>query len=703
MSSIARQLWPVLLTGGLLTVPPGAVAQSLSVTAQRGESTLRWIIPPARIPSICGEDLFAVESVHAGPKATCLRREGAAGRMVIVREYKLPPDLGLYRLIRGLAPADPTAVLWAAPHIKRFHPVTLSTTTISTLTQPTPWNGAPMRLFDRNGDGQLEVLVADDRNSHVRDLATGALLTTYLETPFAFSLERLLFGRLDADPAAELVHFPSGQGIEVYDGMSMQLDQSLSTGWTVDFPAHVLDLESDGRDEVAYVALGTVNVVDFTQAPPVQRTLTVPQVNIEAAVVLQWSGDARPELAVVSADRAAVVDPRTGAVLENWPAVPFGDVLRDLQVVDLDGDGREDLLWNIDQRLIYWRNGAQPVYLQNETARVDALDAPRAAGQPLRTVEFYYGFPGGGETGSAMVDRFATGLERQEMRLVNLPIGAPAVYGDLHPGAGRELVSHGYQRFDLRNAQGTLLWSVPLLTGGSEIELLAASPRPCNTTPCPTLLAAEFLLGGGPQGGSRLVLFDGHTGDRLWSTPLDGRENPSYTAVAFLDINGDQHPDLLSATWIERQITARDGQTRQILWQRQLEDGFLPADLKVSLDTPTQLVLLSKGSLEARLELLNPATGETKRWRNAPVAVTGIRPLRLANGLPGWLLLGDAAAVHVVDGNLRGGIRSLATPDIVEASAFLPGVAYLATEHTVTRIDVPFDTLLIDDFETESP
>ena len=258
-------------------------------------------------------------------------------------------------------------------------PGSIDTSSFARLDFPVGTEHYGIAIGDLNGDGKLDLAVSNRSDSTVsvlRNASTNGRIR-FLET-VVFGADRgqggLAIGDLDGDGKLDLAvanNYPSPSGVSVLRNTSVSID-TLSFAPRVFFPVNfedgalavaIQDLNGDGRpdlvvtggdDEDAYILRNwsTSGSISFGLELSVSSTGEFPGVAMG-----DLDGDGRPDIALSSSEE--VVDGRvsvfrntsTAAGISFNGRVDFalGVHAHRIEVGDLNGDGKPDLLFNTSE------------------------------------------------------------------------------------------------------------------------------------------------------------------------------------------------------------------------------------------------------------------------------------------------------------------------------------------------------------------
>ncbi|MEP6662514.1 MAG: VCBS repeat-containing protein [Verrucomicrobiota bacterium] len=111
----------------------------------------------------------------------------------------------------------------------------------------------------------------------------------------------------------------------------------------------VADLNSDGRPDLAYYGDPKELVVQYnegsnTWSAPKRWPIEDGQLGQNALSTGDLNGDGLPDLILLGENQIFILSQGTNKTLGEPEKIPFTDVVKAVQVLDIDGDGRDDLL-----------------------------------------------------------------------------------------------------------------------------------------------------------------------------------------------------------------------------------------------------------------------------------------------------------------------------------------------------------------------
>jgi hypothetical protein len=128
----------------------------------------------------------------------------------------------------------------------------------------------------------------------------------------------------------------------------------------------VQDLNGDGRPDLAYYGEPRELVVQYNNgaggwSAPKRFAIGDGQMVPDALVVGDMNGDGLPDLLVLGETCVYLLTQKSNHTLEEPERIPFTDAVRSLQALDIDGDGRDDLL------MVSWESAA-PIRFRLQTS-----------------------------------------------------------------------------------------------------------------------------------------------------------------------------------------------------------------------------------------------------------------------------------------------------------------------------------------------
>lgn len=699
----------------LLWVLAGCLAGPLSaqpLTEQVGvrDPSFLFAFVAWGIEGPCGADGYA----HDAGYRVCLRRTPGGDRLEVLQAAPLPVALAGLQVIRGPVPGD-RRILWtdrpllSSTPVLAYDPVTNDLEQIGLL--PGGIGSGQVRgLLDFDADGVQELLTTDGFDTRIISLpgAPGGafqVLATVSTAPWQQSVPFL--AQIDADPQTELAGAVGGQ-LRFLDPRT-QMVEAFAPGVPLSSAVYVGDWDADGVDELAQPAAGGFALVDPNRVPAVSASApTSLTASVDLLARVDWTGTASHQIATRSRFGFKVLDPRSGAVLADYPR---DDLLaaRVLRAHDWDGDGDGDLaLVRADATLLLLRNPEGPQLLQRGAGPkrpLGLLNTPQGA--ELVTLEMF-----GTEPVHGMLRRRNT----QTLAVLGEADIGPqesafprAAVGDFHPLPGAEvLIGTSRTLRAYRVSDGSLLWErVQPAAGTRDFGDLALPDGECGTDPpaCQRVVVAE-----GPRPGSgdplshRPMLLDGADGRELWVGPPSDCPGCRNGAVAYTDLDGDGDREVLHSTQSVQggEVRALDGVSATPLWQ-----SSLPLELVQFVRTPGPVRRLAGIDPTRTLSVLDPSSGAVVRSRRInPSTGTPRCLLRCElNYLPQgrgaglWLIWdGDSGRLSLVRRDLRDE-PELAFPGGEGARALEPEALASGSGIGLSRFGVARDGLFADEFE----
>ncbi len=686
-----------------------AAAAVPTLDAVHSDLSMDWLVAPQRMAGACGDDLFAIEDTRSGARRLCLRRSAATGALSVRSSTIIDGD-GWFRILRRPTAADPGFILSATPRVLR-HDVASGATV--ELARFEGLNGASdlWRWFDREGDGTGDIVFQVLGGVEVRSAATGQVVASASGAPWTASILNMAAGQFDADAAGEIAVW-SPTGITLYDGLTLQAQGApIPTGlrYAGGFLL-VEDWDADGRDEVLYHATDGVAVVDFDQATPVRRLETGGQTPPLSTALVDWTPGGLPEVAVLASDRAAIV------ALDSGAPVAFASLTSELAPAGLfsgspgfvrESTGSPVLLWLAQSLMVSWSAGQPVREVQEGVAGLPMVSAPASSAGGDRGLLHGVRRLANGTASLGLVRRDADTLVGLSDVVLDTSFtdGMAAVVA--RPGVGRDVLTVGGAMLRLHDVSGATLWTriLPFETG-DQWNLAAGASGQCTHPACNRILV-EQRAQTTASAGSRLVLINGVDGSTAWEGPRDNCLGCGYVAIALGDAAGDGAPEMLSANRVSASGTAvvlRDATSFAVLWERAFAVFTGPIDVGIAGSGGREVALLTADNVDGtRVHRIDPTTGATIVAVQVPSTVTRLRYLAYGADRGGWLLLGDDRAVWLLDADLQSAPARIDVAEIETATSTEYGVAFLASRHTIHRLVVDGERLLVDGFEPASP
>lgn len=686
------------------------IAQPLTEQLSVRDLNFRFAYVAWGIESPCGADGYA----HDAGYQVCFRRVAGGDRLEVLRAAPLPDLLSGLQVIRGPVAGD-RRILWTqnplsiSTPVYAHDPVTNGVAQIGVL--PGGFGSGQVRgLLDFDADGVQELLTTDGFDTRIISLpgAPGGafqVLATVSTAPWQQSVPFL--AQIDADPQTELAGAPGGQ-LRFLDPRT-QTVEAFAPGVPLVSAVYVGDWDADGVDELAQPAAGGFALVDPNRVPAVYASApTSLTASVDLLARVDWTGTASHQIATRSRFGIKVLDPRSGALLADYPQDDLR-AARVLRAQDWDGDGDGDLaLLRADAALLLLRNPEGPELLQRGAGPkrpLGLLSTPQGA--ELVSLEMF-----GTEPVHGMLRR----RNAQTLAVVGEADTGPqesaymrAALGDFHPLPGAEvLIGSSRTLRAYRVSDGSLLWERVQPTASTrEFGDFALPDGECSgtTTPCQRIVVAE-----GPRPGSgdtlshRPILLDGADGQDVWVGPPSDCPGCRNGAVAYTDLDGDGDREVLHSTQSLQggEVRALDGVSPTPLWQ-----STLPLELVQLVRTSDPVRRLAGIDTTRTLTVLDPLSGAVVRSRSIDPSTGAPRCLLRCelNYLPQgrgaglWLIWdGDSGALSLVRRDLRGEVQN-AFPGGEGAQALDRDALASGSQIGLTRYGVDQDALFTDEFE----
>lgn len=692
-----------MLTAPLLAARIAALAFSVleppAITAKASESQLYFLLPPTRVESVCGSDLFALElRTSVGSMAwVCLKADAVSGRLNVTN-WGYADGFG-GRLIRGPVANDRGVIAVIGQDFVRLDPLTLEQTIIGTMSPPVATVNAGTVIDVPPGIANAVLLNTSD-DTQLRTFPGGQFLRTVFAWPQSVNWARQPVGRFlssttslvasrDNEGTVSLIHpdtgaiaqsFPDvvfGNWARVATPSAGGIDSIVTiTGQFAD------QISVDGFAPWSSSGIGGSGDGLVVSAGPVDWTAG------EHDVVGLWNYALRVFDPVTMAVRYEEAIPYTRAILVQAQLFP----------VDVDGDGLQEVFWtDVYGSLYSLPHGGPSRELQGPGG---GFQVAGVSGATLVTAETSNTFQ---NEHLDIVFRDARTLEVKSRRTAAAADFGSEVLAGALPGYEQQVL---LTRTNRRIAAESVVDGTPLWERDNEIpyhndwEHFALPTGRCDPGACTRLLvAANAADTSGP--GSYLWLIDATTGETLWqSVPGADTAGGGYQAIAIADINGDGVPDLLDAhyNWPGGyQAEAIDGATFEKLWTKDLGNAF-PQAVGAASKGDTRVALLLDGSAE----LLDPTDGQTLATRPVDTDIyancCSIRYDAFTSGQGIWVILGGTA-VQWLDADFANPAQSIDARGVSSEVSRGRGAMFAAGAEGVYRIQFPRDDIFMDDAE----
>jgi hypothetical protein len=185
---------------------------------------------------------------------------------------------------------------------------------------------AQMRAGDLDGDGLQDLIVVNNARSKITLLFNQTGKTNQLAS------ERKPVKR-------EINELPPGSRFRIESISSEKRIASLV----------VTDLNADGRPDLAYYGEPKELVVQYNQgtnvwSAPRRWPIEDGQINLNALVSGDLNGDGRTDLVLLAENHVYLLAQKEGHSLVEPEKIPYSGTVKGIQVLDIDGDGLEDLM-----------------------------------------------------------------------------------------------------------------------------------------------------------------------------------------------------------------------------------------------------------------------------------------------------------------------------------------------------------------------
>jgi|GEM_PF-5517049 len=524
----------------------------------------RFFGPLAESP--CGADWYVIE----GSRWMCAR-PNQAGRWRVTEFGQFAPNLN--RLVRGPLGSERRMIFGVQNTLSWWDPVTHQVQPLGELpggivldtTQSYPL------LVDHDGDGRPEMVVRPAFGSQLAIVALPGGPVPALQQvgtiPEPWHITPGLVGQFDADSRTELVRFEPTV-LRFLDVGTVQ-EEAFSVAGSFDQPSLALNWDGDPNDEMVLARSGqpTVALVDLGG---VVRDISVAGSGLlRGYAPVNWSGDQRPELAVVWESKIAVVDPRTGSILANFDWFTPDLHFRRPTVVDWEQDADQDALW-LDDGMILLRNPQGPERLQFSSSRKKPLQIRATPTGPiLISLEEETGW---GRSASLLSQRDPDTLAlRSFAKLENCTDLPTTLLGRSADDSIGVVYCAGLETLRAFAATtGQPLWTrvLPSVPSANFWRAVEPADDTCIDVACNRALIVADSIETGPH----IELIDAQSGNPIHVIDLPGSSR--VPAIALTDMTGDGNPDLLYSEDGDGQpgsppafMTAVNGATFAQLWR----------------------------------------------------------------------------------------------------------------------------------------
>lgn len=580
--------------------------------AALGDLELNYADFSIDIESRCGADWFVLEGVYW----KCVR-PAPSGRLDVVDFGRLPEVLIGTGIMRRPVTGDRRFLVFNgrnAATVYGFDPVTLAVTALGSV----PPGGSariPPILADADGDGYPEYLLPGSAGSQDRLIRLPGAPGTAFEVVRTLPFQTLFAGQFDADPQSELATVQSPGVLRFHDANSLAQESYQPQGQYLDFGARAVvdDWDGDAVQEIAIrLSNGQVGLLDPNRSS-LPTTANSPGCVGSPLAPVAWQSPSSRDLALVCSGTAYVVDPRTGALLQQSPLPQsVGDFPQQPIARDWDNDGDMDLAWvQFGPNALWLFSNGGAVSTVQLAARNKTVVGYTQTGGPVQLVMVEaYG------TAVAPTLRLRRRNETTLALVADAPLAAIGTFdvgyalADLHPQTGDEVLQSAEKSMTLHALDGSLLWTRTIDDPVTRSFRHAVVPdATCANPHCQRLLVLDA---GSPQ--SFLRLYDtAQANGEIWSR--DVSSEAVQAIVGLSDLDADGIPELLYSRFAMgtgRELVALDGQTRELHWrQAGIEGGA-----RLMRRTPDPRERLAILGYSGGLHYLAPGTGELLRVRD---------------------------------------------------------------------------------------
>ncbi len=670
-----------------VALTPAAQSAPLVPLATATDLNLNFEYVARGVPGPCGAAWFALENF----RWVCFDR-GAEDIWEVTQTGRSANLFAGYQVLRGLLPGGNHLLIQQGQvyGLALGGPQAFVAGSFPALTFPV---GVP-QLVDAQGDGIPELILGSSNGSPGQLLSLPDFLPFTIAGDLAWSPPFAMTGQFDADPAGEVARF-GASAIEFLDAGANSAEAYQVSG---NYAQPSLAFQGDGDSALEIAAR-----IDTTQSAALIDLGGTP-IPISVAdsgallgfVPVNWSGDARVELAVLWQNRIVVVDPRSGASLASFANNSlFNGPLRSSHRLDWDGDGDEDVISRGNSMLTLLENPQGPRVLQYGAGEKQPIAATTHQGSPaVASAEAMV-------NGVHLVLRNAQTLAVIQRRRTDDDAFIDFLRGgDFSANAGIEAVYPTPSGLRARGvADGSILWTRAPTGAGRLWAHPVVAAAPCAAAACRRVLATDNSEVGVGQT-SFVRMLDGDTGNTLWSLsilPLS-----SQRAAALGDINGDGIPDAIVGHAVGLQsesLIAIDGASGNVLWQRLLPAAAVA--IAISNGDRQRLAILDR---ESTVNILLTTTGDIVASRRIYPFSCDIGTCSLAYvgrpGFPGeWAVRAPTTSQTFVREDLRHITATMSDEAFRETAQVGPGRALVGTSDSLKLVETPAEELFVDQFE----
>lgn len=674
------------------------------IAAKYTESQLNFVYPPHHIASLCGNEMFGIESRSSAVSRSawvCVKQDAVSGKMDVTDWGYLDPNLG--RIIRNPVATDRNFILADGTNFYAFDPATLQQTVIGALSPSTQSVGSGM-VFELMPEKSYEALLETDSGWEVRTFPAGALVFT------KNAAARVIAGNFLSSQSTQLVQVGNNT-FDIYDAHDDHFVKSVTTSQNIVQAMGAYDWTGAGQDSLyygdLYDRLASVNLsTDKTEAVG-----SLNDFQLYGSTPIVWTGSANA-LAGLWYDAVRVFDPLTGTVLYSEPLPTDYNSYSTLTswATDFNSDGKQDLLWvTFGKNLYDLPNGGKTTFLQSASGGYQVAGTTGPALDVLVTGDTYLSADSNVASHLDIVVRDPNTLQELWRRSDPAPVDSQVFLGQFGAGTDPVVITADENRIAAETlTDGQPLWQInnDEFTNGNGWDAFAVPASNCVGAACKRLLIASVAKTTASTGSFQEVV-DTTTGNVMWSSAPDGCLGcGGTTLIAFADITGDGVPDILRLLPYQDNpqfagiLQALDGVTFQELWRAQITalSSDAIAISVASVGAPNVGVWTGQS-----LMLLSGADGHTIATlpTAAPVGYY-YSSLHFAAFGPSegvWVLSTGTTDFEWAPADLDRPTQSLPVPAMRSMAGENGGVLFAAGPEGIFRVQIPTDHLFANGFE----